>query len=175
MSSVDFLRNCVDFLMNGVYNRHRYSDQEENIMGTCDDEIPLLHLLPLLHRIIGLTETHREFGVTKSQIIIFVVLHYRGSVTMSEIAKYISSSKEQATRAVAALCDNGLVERYEDPHNRTHVYIRFTWAGKVYMEQLNRKIRTDIFERLTSSLDDGDIQDLNQAVRTTVEILSKVK
>ncbi|MDO5445855.1 MAG: MarR family transcriptional regulator [Eubacteriales bacterium] len=144
-------------------------------MGTCEDEIPLLHLLPLLQRIIGLTETHRKFGVTKSQIVIFIVLHYRESVTMSEIAKYISSSKEQATRAVAALCDNGLVERYEDPGNRTHVYIRFTGTGKTYMEQLIREFRTDIFERLASSLDEDDIQNLNQAVMTTVEILSKVK
>ena len=144
-------------------------------MGTCDDEIPLLHLLPLLHRIIGLTETHRKFGITKSQAIVFFILHYRDGITMSEIAKYISSSKEQATRTVAALCDNGLVERYENPNNRTHVYIRFTEAGREEMQRLVQEFRTDIYNRVSSSLDDEDIQKLHQAVLTTVEILGKVK
>lgn len=144
-------------------------------MQTCDDEITLLHLLPLLHRIIGLTETHRKFGITKSQAIIFFVLHYRDGITMSEIARYISSSKEQATRTVAALCDSGLVERYEDPRNRTHVYIRFTEAGRENMQRLVQEFRTDIYNRLTASLNDDDIQKLNQAVRTSVEILGKVK
>lgn len=144
-------------------------------METFDDEVPLLHLLPLLQRIISLTETHKKFGVTKSQIIIFIVLHYRESVTMSEIAQCISSSKEQATRAVAALCDNGLVERYEDPSNRTHVYIRFTAAGKAYIQQLMQGFRAEITSRLTSSLEDDDIQKLNSAVQTAVDILSKVR
>ena len=144
-------------------------------MGSCDDEITLLHLLPMLQRIIGLTETHKKFGVTKSQLMIFFVLHYRGSVTMSEIAQCLSSSKEQATRAVAALCDNGLVERYEDPSNRTHVYIRFTENGEKNMQQLMKEFRTNIYNRLTSSLDDEDIQKLKQSVLTTIEILGKVK
>ena len=144
-------------------------------MASSDDEVTLLHLLPLLQRIIGLTETHKKFGVTKSQIMIFFVLHYRGSVTMSEIAQCISSSKEQATRAVAVLCDNGLVERYEDPSNRTHVYIRFTESGKANMQRLIHEFRTDIYNRLTSSLDDDDIRKLKQSVLTTVEILGKVK
>ena len=144
-------------------------------METCDDEIMLLHLLPLLHRIIGLTEAHKKFGITKSQAIVFFVLHYRDGITMSEIAKYISASKEQATRTVAALCDNGLVERYENPNNRTHVYIRFTEAGRENMQRLIQEFRTDIYNRLTSSLEDDDIHKLNQAVLTTVEILGKVK
>ena len=144
-------------------------------MGTCDDEITFLHLLPLLHRIIDLTETHRKFGITKSQAIIFFVLHYRDGITMSEIAKYISSSKEQATRTVAALYDNGLVERYENPNNRTLVYIRFTEAGREEMQRLVQEFRTDIYNRLSTSLDDEDIQKLHQAVLTTVEILGKVK
>jgi len=144
-------------------------------VGTCDDEISLLYLLPLLHRIIGLTETHKKFNITKSQAIVFFVLHYRDGITMSEIAKYISASKEQATRTVAALCDNGLVERYENPSNRTHVYIRFTEAGRENMQRLIQECSTDIYNRLTSSLDDDEIKKLNQAVLTTVEILGKVK
>ena len=144
-------------------------------MISCDAEIPLLHLLPLLQRNIDLSETHKKFGVTKSQLFIILVLHFRENATMSEIARYISSSKEQATRAVAALYDNGLIERYEDPSNRTHVYIRLTEAGKAHMRRLIQEFCSEISARLTSSLEDDDIQKLNSAVQTAVEILSKVK
>lgn len=144
-------------------------------MDNSGDEITLLHLLPILQRIISLTDTHKKFGITKTQITIFLILHYKGSMTMSEVAQFISSSKEQATRAVAVLCDNGLVERYEDHDNRTHVFIRLTEIGKEHLQQLISKLREEIAKRLSSSLDEEEIQRLNQAVNTTVEILNKVK
>ena len=43
------------------------------------------------------------------------------------------------------------------------------------MQRLIQEFRTDIYNRLTSSLEDDDIHKLNQAVLTTVEILGKVK
>ena len=144
-------------------------------MENAEKETQLLHLLPLLHRIVRLTDAHKKFGITKSQMIIFIVLYYRDTVTMSEIAQYISSSKEQATRAVAALCDNGLVERCEDAANRTHVLIRFTESGRAFMGQLTAWLRTEISRRLSASLSSDDLQRLHQSVQATVEILSKVK
>ena len=144
-------------------------------MENTGDEVTLLHLLPILRRIIGLTDTHKQFGITKSQIIIFIVLHYRGSVTMSEVAQYISSSKEQATRAVAVLCDNGLIERFEDAGNRTHVLIRLTEQGKAHLQRLIAKLRSEVAERLAASLDEEEIHELNQAVNTVVTLLGKVK
>ena len=144
-------------------------------MDNSGDEISLLHLLPILLRIIGLTDIHKQFGITKSQIMIFIILHYKGSATMSEVAQYISSSKEQATRSVAVLCDNGFVERYEDSGNRTHVFIRLTEAGKEHLQMLMSKLRFEIIERLSSSLNEEEIQRLNQSVNTAVKILAKVK
>ena len=144
-------------------------------MEYTEKETELLHLLPLLYRLICLTEAHKKFGITKSQMIIFIVLYYREGVTMSEIARYISSSKEQATRAVASLCDNGLVERCEDAANRTRVLIRFTEDGRNYMRQLVSWLRTDISQKLSASLSTDDLQRLHQSVQTTVEILGKVK
>ena len=74
-----------------------------------DEEVPLLYLLPILQRIVRLTDAHKEYGLTRSQVIVLVALCTRESVTMSEVAQYMSSSKEQATRAIAPLCDQGLV------------------------------------------------------------------
>lgn len=144
-------------------------------MENSGEEIPLLRLLPMLQRIVSLADIRKDFGITKSQMVIFLVLYYRKSMTMSGIAEYLSSSKEQATRAVAALCDHGLVERFEDPCNRTHVYIRFTDEGKEYMQQLLLRLHTEVSQKLTASLSEEDMQTLCRSVQTSVEILSKVK
>lgn len=144
-------------------------------MNNTEEELPLLHLLPILQRIISLTNVHKDFGLTKSQMIIFIVLQYKGSMTMSEIAQYISSSKEQATRAVAAIYDRGLVERFENPCSRVHVHIRFTDKGAEYMQQMLRQMRAELSEKLHASLSEADIALLRKSVQTTVDILSRVK
>ena len=144
-------------------------------MKSSEEDVPLLHLVPILKRIISLSEESREFGLTKSQIVIFIILHYKGSMTMSEIAQYISSSKEQATRAVAAICDQGLVERFENPENRIHVYIRFTEKGREYMSKLMEQLCARLSERLRSCLSEDELAALQTSVKTTVDILGKVK
>ena len=144
-------------------------------MENSGEEIPLLHLLPMLQRIISLTDSHKKFGLTKSQMIILIILHYKANMMMGEIAQYISSSKEQATRAVAGLCDNGLVERYELPSNRTRVYIRFTEKGREYRQVICQQLRAELYAKLKTSLSEEDLQKLKQSVQTTVEVLSKVQ
>ena len=140
-----------------------------------DEEVPLLHLLPIMQRLIRLTDAHKEYGLTKSQAVLMIALRYRGSVNMSEIAQYISSSKEQATRAVSALHDRGLVERFEQPENRTHVYIRLSEDGRSFIETFELQLRTGIVEKLKSSLSPEEIETLRDAVQTAIDILSKVK
>ena len=139
------------------------------------EEVPLLHLLLTVKRLIRLTEAHKEFGLTKSQVIILAALHYRGSLSMSETAQFISSSREQATRSVAALCDEGILERFELPDNRTHVYIRFTENGEAFMRELWHKLRAELGERLETSLTPEEIETLRSSVQTTVELLRKVQ
>lgn len=139
------------------------------------EEIPLLHLLPIMQRLVQLTDAHKKYGLTKSQVVVLLVLHYQESATMSEVAQYMSSSKEQATRAVAVLCDHGLVERFVLPVNRTHVYIRFTEAGYKFMKQFGEQLRAEMAKRLETSLTAEEIQTLRRSVQTSVDILSKVK
>lgn len=139
------------------------------------EEVPLLRLLPMMQRIVRLTDAHKQYGLTKSQAVVLIALHYRESVTMTEIAQYLSSSKEQATRTVAGLFDLGLVERFEKPENRTHVYIRFTEAGRDFMQRFGQQLRAEIAKRLEESLTGEEIEQLRRSVQTSVDILSKVK
>lgn len=173
--ALTFMQKSVDLIGEAVYKELKHDDTEEAQVNNPDEDLPLLHLLPILQRIISLTGVNKKFGLTKSQTIIFIVLHYRGSMTMSEAAQYISSSKEQATRAVAVICEQGLVERFENPDNRIHVYIRFTEKGEEYMRQLLKQLHTDVSEKLRSSLTEKELSALRTSVQTTVDILNKVK
>ena len=73
-----------------------------------EDDIPLLQLLPLTHRLVALAAVKKEYGLTRSQGIVLMALYYRGTICMSQIADYLDSSKEQATRAVAGIVEHGL-------------------------------------------------------------------
>lgn len=139
------------------------------------EESPLLRLLPALQRIISLEEVHKIFGMTKSQINIFILLYHRESATMGEVAHYLSSSKEQATRAVSALCDCGFVERFDDPLNRTHVNIKLTEKGKAHMQSMICELNSQIIEKISAALSQDDVNLLNLSVQKTVEILNNVK
>ena len=170
----------LDFAETRVYNGvedencvfRRFMEMVADCSG---EEVPLLRLLPMMYRLVQLTDAHKKYGLTKSQAVVLIALHYRESVTMSEIAQYLSSSKEQATRAVAALYDAGLVDRFELPANRTHVYIRFTDSGKEFMQTFSRQLREEISKRLENSLSPEELQTLRSSVQTTIEILGKVK
>ena len=139
------------------------------------EDVPLLHLQSIMYRLVRLTDIHKQYGLTKSQILLLTALYYRESITMGEIAQCISSSKEQATRSVASLCDQGIVERFEHPDNRTKVYIRFTENGRELMHRFGQQLRQEINARLEASLTPPELDTLHRSVQTTLDLLSKVK
>jgi len=140
-----------------------------------DDNSQLLALLPLISKTVVSAADLKEFGYTKSQLMIFAALYRSGNLTMSQVSKYISSSKEQATRAVAPLVDDGLLERYVDPQNRTRVHIRLTALGLKQIEVY----KTHIFEKLKihmrKSLTQEEMLELRQSVESMIRILSKLE
>lgn len=140
-----------------------------------EGEIPLLRLIPLISRIIGVSGKAKEFDLTKSQLMFMTALYYRGILNMTKVSEYISSSKEQATRAVAPLVDKGIVKRFEIEDNRTHVYTELTEDGKNMMIKLRDEMHEDIDRRLQKSLSEEEIRQLTEAVRTTVSLLAKIE
>lgn len=145
------------------------------IQGSNSENMPFLAALPLIHRLV-LSGGERGRAIhTKTQLIIFIILSVRESLTMTEIAGYISSSREQATRAVAPLVDAGYVERYVDPQNRTRIHIRLTTAGRAYWEESREKMCVMIDRRLKESLSPEECGELEQATATMIRLLKKIK
>ena len=140
-----------------------------------DEELPLLRLLPLVQRTVSLAEIRKHYGLTRSQIIILIALYYRGAVTMSRIAEYLASSKEQATRAVAGMVEQGLAERLESEENRTRVYVRLTETGRDYVEQCRAVLRKQMKDKADAALTPEEQQQLCVSLNTAVSLLCKVQ
>ena len=146
-----------------------------DFQGMTGDEIPLLSALALMQRLLSLSHTKKDYGFTRTQLGICAALLARGTINMSQAADYISASKEQATRAVAPLVDEGLVERFELPDNRTHVYIRLTEKGWQYVQKCRDELQGSAEQKLAASITPAEREALDRAVHTVIEILSKVK
>lgn len=138
------------------------------------DNTQLLALLPLISRTVVSASGLRGFGYTKTQFLIIAALSSRGDLTMKQVAGYISSSKEQATRAVAPLVDDGLVERYVDPVNRTRIHICLTQKGcdlmNAYKAHFFQNLQTMMADKVTKE----EKLELKQAVETIIRVLSKI-
>jgi len=135
----------------------------------------LLELLPLLSKTVLSVSDLRKAGCTKSQMLILNALSRRGNLTMGKVASFLSSSKEQATRAVAPLVESGIVERYTDPENRTRIHIQLTETGKALMEQNNKNFVHNLYQHLKERITDEEMLELNAAVDAMVRILTKVE
>lgn len=138
------------------------------------DNMQLLALLPLISKTVVSASNIREFGYTKTQFLIFTALSSRGNLTMSQVAGFISSSKEQATRAVAPLVEEGLLERYTDPVNRTHIHVRLTEKGLEFMEQYKRRFFCALQEMMREKITETEMIELKNAVEQIIRILSKL-
>ena len=139
------------------------------------EESPLLTILPLIQRLVFSSIDRKEFPYSKSQMTIFTVLSIRGELTMKEVAGYLSSSKQQATRAIAPLVDAGLIDRFTDPSNRVHVYVRLTEMGKSHLANLRKLVACTANTRLGESVSPEEVEELNHLLLRSIEILKKVK
>ena len=135
----------------------------------------LLSSLSVLYRFALQNIYEKHADITKSQFLIIVALYKNASLTMSEVAEYISSSREQATRALSPLAEKGLVERYTDPSCRKHVRVRLTSDGR---ETIRRHIAISeekVHQRLSESLNEEEMTDLRLAFQTIIRLLGKIK
>ena len=140
-----------------------------------DDELPLLQLIPLLFKWIKVDHLKKKYGITGSQELILMTLYYRHEMSMGQIAEAISSSKEQATRAVSPLVEHGLINRFEDHANRRRVCLTLTDSGIDYIREIGSTIKADFHKRLDESITSEEHQQLKDAFQTMIRILSKVQ
>lgn len=137
-------------------------------------DFSLLRILPMLLKVILSCWDRAKYPYTKSQLILLIALLWKDSVTMKEAASYLSSSKEQATRAVAPLVESDLVERYTDPANRSYVHIRLTETGRALVLEILGNLYDNINELFDQSITYEEKLELRDALKACIRILDKV-
>lgn len=117
---------------------------------------------------------HLSARLTKTQLLIVTALSYHESFHMSQLAAYLSFSKEQATRAAAPLVEAGLIERFAQSENRTRVFLRLTAEGKTLADELRAQFSSQLKARVSASLSEPEQLELREAAETLVRLLSKI-
>ena len=139
-----------------------------------EGEIPLLELTALIYKAVDFHSQKKIYDLTKTQFLVLAALYHSGSLNMTKISEYISSSKEQATRAVSPLADRRLVSRIEHPDNRKHVYLELTDEGRELVERLRHEMREKFKDRVESLLSPDEKEALFSSAETLTTILTKL-
>ncbi|MBP3272548.1 MAG: MarR family transcriptional regulator [Ruminococcus sp.] len=93
----------------------------------------LFKVFPLLRRAIFEAFDKQDTKLTRTQQIILVTMAGSDSLSMSELARSINTSNEQATRAISQLVDIGFVTRSQNEQNHRIVNIDLTEKAEKYI------------------------------------------
>lgn len=96
----------------------------------------LFMLFPVLRRVIYEAFDKHNMRITRTQQIILVTMYCSDTLSMSELARRITTSNEQATRAVTQLVALDLIRRFQNEHNHRIVNIRLTDNAKAYVSEV---------------------------------------
>ena len=89
-----------------------------------------------------------EIHTTRTQQMILSAMDGGKPRSMSELAKLISTSNEQATRAVTQLVKMGFIERYQNEVNHRVVNVRLTETAHEFMKKISARCEEIVAERL---------------------------
>ena len=144
----------------------RISDEER--------DFSLFRLMPMIQKVTFACWDKEKYPYTRSQLTLIMALLQKDSLTMKEAASYLSSSKEQATRAVAPLVESGLLERYTDDVNRNYVHIRLTPSGLQLVREMLGDFYSNVHTLLDRTITPEEKQKLHTSLTESIEILQKV-
>ena len=177
--------------MNEYISKVRFSAAETTIPGgnplpegdsPVDDVVfdEMTNSILVLYEAFGLFQKHafrdeglRDSHLTRSQLYLMLVLLQRPLLNMTQLARSIAVSKEQASRAVSSLVDLGYVERMESPNNRRLVLVQLTERGRAMLEEEPRGVKLCL-RRHFQQLCPEDRQRMNQAVGTLLDCMNKM-
>jgi len=139
------------------------------------EEIRLTEALALLQGVVFSCVDRKQFPYSKTQMNIFTVLAMEGVMSMKQLARYLSCSQEQATRALSPLADDGYVERRVDPENRTRVLVSLTEEGRRQLALWRRQLTGSLDAKLRLALTAEERDGLRIAAETIIPLLEKVR
>jgi DNA-binding MarR family transcriptional regulator len=111
-------------------------------------------------------------GVTVAQCHLLLETEHLGSANLGELSAALELDKSTLSRTVDALCQNGMIDRKDDPDNRRKVSIQLTGEGKAKTASINAlcdKAYTRVFSFIPEDRHSGVIE----AVELLAEAMKK--
>ena len=142
--------------------------------GTAVDPLGSGHDLDRLRlvllRLARMIRTNSAGAVTPSQLAVVGTVIRRGPMTIGQIAETEQVRPPSASKIVAALEQQGLVERRTDPDDRRRMLIAATPDGEAYAESVRAAGRGWLASRLRE-LDHDDVEQLHDALPALERLL----
>jgi len=132
----------------------------------------LVSIHPLLYKSIS-KPLRTETSITPAGMFVLGRLKRHGTLSMSEIGKYLSMPKPHITVIVDKLIEEGCVERQSDPHDRRIVNILITEKGLIYFEEIKLAISETLKSKL-KLLSSDELEILAVASQQVKDILIKI-
>lgn len=133
----------------------------------------LVRLYPLCKRLL-LNTPWASREITGTQRLALMTLEARGPMTMTSLAEAVACSKEQATRAVAPLVEQGYLLRRYDRENRTRVWVTLTEPGRTLLRQEHLAVQQEL-QGLLQNLSGQDADQLGAALETVSGLMARAE
>lgn len=112
--------------------------------------------------------------ISPPHMVILKVIRETGPMPVSEIGKRHGISKPQMTHLIDRLVELDLAERQPDRDDRRVINIALTATGDKALNEFDA-LMTESIKRKLSCLDEGDLEQLSNSLRTIRGILSKLR
>lgn len=136
----------------------------------------LIRLLAYWHYKIEkpLKQTQKYPKISYESYFCLTILGQFGPLTMSEIAKNLKLSKQQATQLIDKLYNEQFVDRLVDNSDRRKILINLTDKAKAFLKT-NHFDGNVLDLQIETKLSYSEQQELYEATETMIKLLSKFK
>ncbi|WP_028044715.1 MarR family winged helix-turn-helix transcriptional regulator [Candidatus Stoquefichus massiliensis] len=134
----------------------------------------IIHILPHWHYKIerSIKQNQKNKNVSYETYFCLLILEKHGDMKMSEIAKRLRLSKQQATQMIDKLYHHHLIDRKDDSNDRRSILISLNQNGIQFLKE-NPLDTTSLQEQIQTHLTDDEQNEFNQAIATLLRLLKK--
>ncbi len=134
-----------------------------------------LFLFPLLKRLFNGESSDPALESLRNQTYhILRILERKGSLTLSAIGKQLFIAKQNMTKLIDRLMNDGLVDRKNDAADRRIINIIITEKGREFLKEKKQGLKRIVGENI-SKLSDADIESLDSFLRVIRTIVLKLE
>jgi DNA-binding MarR family transcriptional regulator len=141
----------------------------KQLLKECSTSI--FEIYPIFRQTVYESFDKHSTKITRTQQAIVITMASAGTLSMSELARSIDTSNEQATRAVAQLVEKDFIVRSQNPQNRRVINISLTETAKNYLTEVYDEAAQLLCDKL-SGISTANAKKLLDSLNTVSKLLN---